>query len=170
MSDLEGLAARRRRAGKMFERGATQVQVAQELEVSRETARRWYELFYRGGTKTLAAVGQRGRRSRLTDADLGRIDRALRKGAVAHGFDNDLWTTARVAAVIEALTGEHYHPGHVWRLLRQMGWTPQRPARRAVERDEAAVQCWVKHRWPRVKKTPGAEGPGSSSRTSRGSA
>ncbi|MDQ3543945.1 MAG: winged helix-turn-helix domain-containing protein, partial [Actinomycetota bacterium] len=71
---------------------------------------------------------------RLSEAELGRVDRALREGPRVHGFATDLWTLDRVATVIEATTGVRYHPGHVWKLLRdRLGWSRQRPARRAVE-------------------------------------
>ena len=81
----------------------------------------------------------------------------LLKGPKANGFGTELWTLARVAEVIEAVTGVSYHPGHVWRILReQLGWSRQRPARRAVERDEEAIEVWVKQRWPKIKKAPGA--------------
>jgi transposase len=76
-----------------------------------------------------------------------------------------LWTLARVAEVIQRVTGVRYHPGHVWRLLRELGWTRQRPARRAVERDEEAIARWIKQDWPRVKKARDAAARGSSSRT-----
>ena len=82
----------------------------------------------------------------------------------------ELWTLARVADVIEKVTGVKYHPGHVWRVLRQMGWSRQRPARRAAERDDEAIEQWVNERWPKVKKTPGPGTPGSSSKTKAGSA
>ncbi|HKA02869.1 MAG TPA: winged helix-turn-helix domain-containing protein [Acidimicrobiales bacterium] len=80
-----------------------------------------------------------------------------------------MWTLARVAAVIEAETGVAYHPGHVWKLLRRMGWSRQRPARRAVERDDAAVAAWVAEAWPRLKRGPANAERGSSFKTSRGS-
>src|SRR5438445_10483835 len=140
MSDMEGLAERRKRAGNLFERGATHADVDRELSVSRESARRGYEVYQRGGAKALAMIGQRGRRSRLSDSELARVEKALLKGALAHGCENDLWTTGRVAAVIERLTGVAYHPGHVWRPLRQMGWTPQPPARRAAAHHHEAVR------------------------------
>jgi transposase len=64
-----------------------------------------------------------------------------------------------VAEVIEAVTGVSYHRGHVWRILReQLGWTRQRPARQAIERDDEAIERWAKERWPKVKKAPGAGG------------
>src|SRR5829696_2413859 len=61
------------------------------------------------------------------------------------------WTLGRVAAVIERLTGVRHHPGHVWRLLRRLGWSPQRPARRASERDEVEIARWRAEEWPRIK-------------------
>jgi hypothetical protein len=98
------------------------------------------------------------------------VDRALGKGPRTHGFPTDLWTLARVAAVIEAETGVAYHPGHVWKILRdQLGWSRQRPARRAVERDDDAIATWVAEDWPRIKRGPAGGGRGSSSRTSRAS-
>jgi transposase len=85
-------------------------------------------------------VQRRPHRVGLSDQQLHAIDQVLREGARAHGFDTDLWTLARVRTVIEQLTGVSYHPGHGWKLLRRrMGWRLQRPARRAVERDERAI-------------------------------
>jgi transposase len=79
------------------------------------------------------------------------VEQALLRGAEAHGFDTELWTLPRVAEVIWRLTGVSYHPGHVWWLLRRHRWSPQRPARRASERDEAAIACWRAEDWPRIK-------------------
>jgi Winged helix-turn helix len=77
----------------------------------------------------------------------------LDRGAVAAGFDNDLWTLARVAQVIEHVTGVAHHPGHVWRLLKAVRWSLQRPARKTVERNETEIARWVAHEWPRIKQT-----------------
>jgi transposase len=168
--DFEGMEKRRRRAARMFARGATQADVARELEVSRQSVSRWYADWRTGGTRALKAAGRAGRMPRLTETQLRRLDRALRKGPRAHGFGTDLWTLDRVAQVIEAETGVRYHPGHVWKLLRdKLGWSRQRPARRAVERDNEAIARWVAEDWPRIKRGPAAAGRGSSSKTSRGS-
>jgi transposase len=103
---------------------------------------------------------------RLTDTQLRQLDGGLRRGPRAHGFATDLWTLDRVATVIEAETGVSYHPGHVWKLLRdKLGWSRQRPARRAVERDDEAIARWVAEEWPRIKRGPVDAGRGSSSRT-----
>lgn len=107
---------------------------------------------------------------RLSEAQLAQIDRALRRGPRMHGFATDLWTLDRVATVIEAETGVAYHPGHVWKLLRdKLGWSRQRPARRAIERDDEAIARWVAEEWPRIKRGLVDAGRGSSSRTNPGS-
>jgi transposase len=168
--DFEGMEKRRRRAARMFERGVSQAEVARELEVSRQSVSRWYADWRAGGTKALKAAGRAGRMPRLTVTQLRQVDRALRRGPRAHGFATDLWTLDRVAQVIEAETGVRYHPGHVWKLLRdKLGWSRQRPARRAVERDDEAIARWVATEWPRMKRGPADAERGSSSRTSRGS-
>jgi len=99
----------------------------------------------------LRGAGRAGRRPRLSAAELDAVDQALRKGPEVFGFDTDLWTLDRIAAVIQRLTGVRFHPGHVWYLLRGLGWSLQRPARRASERDEAAIARWRAEEWPRIK-------------------
>jgi transposase len=99
----------------------------------------------------VSGIGAGARAARLSAAELEAVAQALGKGPQAFGFDTDLWTLARVAAVIERLTGVRHHPGHVWRLLRRLGWSPQRPARRASERDEAEIARWRAEEWPRIK-------------------
>jgi len=163
--DVAGLEARRFEAARLFARGARQAEVMRALGVSRQTAHEWYHRWRRGGRQGLKAVGRLGRKPRLDRRQLGRVETALLQGPRRHGFATELWTLPRVATVIARLTGVHYHPGHVWYLLRGLQWSLQRPARRARERDEAAIRQWVRRRWPLVKKTPAASEPGSSSRT-----
>jgi transposase len=81
------------------------------------------------------------------------------------GYSTELWTLRRVAEVIERTTGVAYHQGHVWRLLRGLGWSRQKPARQAAERNRDAIEAWVKERWPDLKRGPSESEPGSSSRT-----
>jgi transposase len=76
----------------------------------------------------------------------------LLQGAAAHGYGTDLWTLPRAAALIERAFGVHYHPAHVWKILRGCGWSPQKPERRARERDEDAIAQWRRRRWPHIKK------------------
>lgn len=168
--DFEAMERRRKQAAELFRQGKSQADVARALEVSRQSVSRWYGDWSAGGVGALRGAGRAGRLPHLDQAELRRVERRLAKGPLANGYATDMWTLARVAEMIEAETGVVYHPGHVWRILREMGWSRQRPARRAVERDDDAIANWVKKEWPRVKKTPGAAMPGSASRTSRASA
>jgi hypothetical protein len=97
------------------------------------------------------------------------VDRALHEGPNAHGYATDLWTLPRIRDVIERVSGVRYHEGHVWRVMRQLGWSLQKPTTRARERDEEAIRRWVRERWPQLKKTPHAGEQRSSSSTRAGS-
>jgi transposase len=111
---------------------------------------RWHASWQAGGLNALGSAGPTGQAPRLSEAQLAAIDQALRQGAGAHGFDTDHWRTlARITTVIQRLTGVRYHRGHLWKLLRhRLHYRLQRPARRAVERDEAAIARWVAEDWP----------------------
>jgi transposase len=80
------------------------------------------------------------------------VEARLLAGPVAYGFDSGVWTLPRITRVIKDVTGVRYHQSGVWRLLHRLGWTLQRPARQAAERDEAAITRWVKTDWPRIRK------------------
>ncbi|MEW5796574.1 MAG: winged helix-turn-helix domain-containing protein [Candidatus Zixiibacteriota bacterium] len=167
--DFAGLEARRMAAAALFEQGRSQADVVGACHVSRQTASRWYADWHQRGRAGLRAAGRAGRKPRLSPRQLATVEVALRRGPTAHGYTTNLWTLPRIAQVIQRLCGVHYHPGHVWRLLGQMGWSCQKPRRQARERDEAAIRHWVKHRWPRLKKKPRPTGPPLSSSTNRGS-
>jgi transposase len=160
--------ARRLRAAELFAQGRTQAEVAHQLGVSRQSAHLWHARYLQGGVDALRSRGPTGPDPKLSAAQLAKVEEALLQGAQANGFDTDLWTLERVAVVITQLTGIRYHPGHVWVILRhRLGWTLQRPERRASERDEQAITRWVAQEWPRIKKGPPPNRPGSSSSTNR---
>jgi transposase len=148
LRDRQAFEHIRMQAGALFAAGRSQAEVARELGVARQNASRWHALWRAGGPDALASRGPTGPDPHLSDAQRAAIDQALHQGARAHGFDTDHWTLARITTVIERLTGTRYHPGHTWKLLRRMGWRLQRPARRAVERDERAIARWVAEDWP----------------------
>lgn len=148
------LQERRDQAAELFAQGATQADVAHALKVSRVTAMRWHRAWVGKGKRGLEVSERLGRPPALSGRDLARVDRQLRRGAVAHGYETGLWTLQRVAEIIEETTGVQYHIGHVGRVLRRMGWSLQRPTTRARERDEESIRQWVKTRWPDLKKTP----------------
>jgi transposase len=164
--DFEALRERRMRAAELFDRGRRQVDVAAELGVSAQTASRWYRDWLAGGREALAGAGRAGRMPRLSAQQLAEVETALTEGPKANGFATDMWTLARVAEVIERVTGVRYSQTQTWTILRdRLGWSRQRPARQALERDDEAIAAWVKHEWPRIKRAPGAAGPGSASKT-----
>jgi transposase len=166
--DLQWLERRRLQAADLFAQGKTRAQVAGELGVSTQTAGRWYARWRDGGTAGMRTARQ-GKPAQLGPTELAKIRRVLDRGAVAAGFDNDLWTLARVAEVIQRVTGVGHHPGHVWRLLKAMRWSRQRPAGKAVERNEAEIARWVAEDWPQIVQPPERAEPGFASSTSRGS-
>jgi len=154
------------RAVDMFEAGCRQVDVVNALGVTAQAASRWYHAWRAGGREALVGAARLGRRPRLSDEQIEQVEAALLAGPKAHGFATDMWTLARVADVIERVTGVRHSPTQTWQILRQrLGWTRQRPARRAVERDDAAIEAWVKQDWPRIKRGLDDPAPGSASRT-----
>jgi transposase len=157
------------RAADLLAKGMSQADIGRELGVSHQTVSDWHKQWKVGGKQALKRTAEPGRPRKVTDADLAKVERALHKGPRANGYPTDLWTLARVAEVIDKTTGVNYHPGHVWKVLRRMGWSRQRPARQAIERDDEAIERWVNDRWPKVKKTLGPGTRGSSSKTRAGS-
>jgi transposase len=157
---FQTLRKRREKAVAMFREGERQAAVAVTLRVSRQSVSRWYNSWLNGDTKSIKGASQAGRPRRLNKEQVEQVREKLLQGARRHGYATDLWTLPRVAKLIEAVTKVHYHWGHVWRILRQMGWSLQRPAFRAKERDEDAVRQWKRRTWAEVKKTPKSGGHG----------
>lgn len=141
-------------AAHLFSQGHPQAEIVRRCKVSRPTAHRWHQAWRRHGAQGLRGAGRAGRKPRLDARARQRLEAALLRGPAAWGFSTHLWTLERVAEVIWKTGHVRYHPRHVWRVLRALGWSRQRPARRAKERNEAAIARWVRRRWPQVKKTP----------------
>ena len=116
----------------------------------------------------LKQAGRAGRKPKLSASQLRKIEQALRRGPEALGYASGLWTAGRVRELIEHQCGVRYHEAHVWRILRQLGWSCQRPTGRALERDEEAIRYWKRVRWPQLKKKRAASGAPSSSSTKAG--
>ena len=148
------LEARRRRAVAMLHEGRTLSEVARLVGVSPSSVFRWRAMYQRVGEEGLQAKRHPGRKPKLSARQRQRLAKLLLKGPRSHGYRTELWTLARVAEVIEEHFGVLYHPSNVWRMLRAMDWSCQKPQRRARERDEEAIQQWRRQEWPRIKKSP----------------
>jgi transposase len=125
---------------------------------------RWAQQLERGGKRALR-MRRAGRHPRLRAEDLRRIEKGLKRGPKALGYGTSLWTTSRVAYLIERECGVKYHPTQAWRILRQLGWSCQRPTGRALERDEGKIRQWKQRHWPGIKKKPNTKDARSSSST-----
>jgi transposase len=148
------LEVRRRLAGRLLLAGKGVREVARLVGASPSSAQRWKEAIDTGGMEALQAKPHPGRPPRLSSRQKNRLVSILRQGPLAAGFPTDLWSCPRVAQVIERTFGVHYHSGHVWYLLRKLGWSAQKPERRARERDEEAIARWHREDWPGIKKSP----------------
>ncbi|MGW6413356.1 winged helix-turn-helix domain-containing protein [Streptomyces vinaceus] len=139
--------ARRVRAVELFGQGCSNAEVAGIVGVRVESVQRWRRVWESGGAQALRRRPAPGRRPKLDDARVEQVRHALEQGAQAHGFDADLWTLERVGLVVERVTGVSLSRASVWRLLTgRLGWSLQRPDRRAVERDGSEIPRWIAHR------------------------
>lgn len=162
------LEQRRLKAARLLEQGVHQSEVARRVRVHRQSVSRWARQLEEAGRAGLKRAGRAGRKPKLSGADLKRIEEGLKQGPEALGYSTSLWTSQRVAHLIEQECGVRYTTTHVWRLLKQLGWSCQRPVGRALERDEEAIRRWKKRRFPELKKTPHASTKPSSSSTKAG--
>jgi transposase len=143
---------RRLRALHLKQQGWYQRDIAEALDVSEVTVSRWLARARDGGPEALRARPAPGRPPKLWPAQKRLIPEFLWHGPEAYGFRGEVWTCARVARVIEEEFGVRYHKDHVGRLLRELRWTPQVPVRRAIQRDEEAIERWRDEAWPELRK------------------
>ncbi len=153
---VEAAAKRRVRAARLLQAGNAPAQVAAMVGAPRQTVYRWREVLQSQGIDALRTMSKGGRPARLGAEELSRLQVALLEGAPAHGFGTPLWTLKRIRVFIEREFGVRYSQVHVWRLLGQLGFSSQKPEKRALERDHAAVEHWKKRTWPGLKKKPAA--------------
>jgi transposase len=158
----EALEVRRRIAGKLLQEGKGVREVARLVGASPSSVFRWKQALQQGGMEALKARPHPGRPPGLSLQQKESLWAILLQGPQAAGFATELWTLARVAQVIERHFGVKYHPGHVWYILRELGWSPQKPERRARERDEEAIEHWRTDEWAHIKKKPGTKTGASS--------
>jgi transposase len=157
------LERRRRRAVALLEKGYSQAETARRVGCHPSSVMRWRKANQTGGAGALRSKPVPGRPPKLTAKQKRRLVRCLLESPLKHGYRTDLWTTRRVAEVIEREFGVTYHRDHVGRLLHSLGWTCQKPKRRALQRDEEAIERWKRTDWPRIKKGRRGWAPTSSS-------
>ena len=154
---LDEATKKRVRAARMLQAGKRPAEIAQAVGVARQTVYTWKALFDDGGIDALRAVPGRGRPGRLDEGQRAGLRRALLQSPTAHGFGTELWTLKRVGVLIERMYDVKFGQTQIWRLLGALGFSSQKPERRAIERDEDAVRHWRRRTWPRLKKKPSAK-------------
>ena len=147
------LEDRRKRALALLDAGESLNEVGRRIGCNASSVMRWRDARRRGGAKALRVRLSPGRPLKLDRAQRRRLVNLLLQGPMMHGYRTNLWTTARIAELIRNQFGIQYHRDHVGRLLHRLNWSPQKPERRALERDESAIERWQQKDWPRIKKT-----------------
>lgn len=163
--DHAAMEKRRLKAAELFAKGKGASEVARLLGVRKQSAHGWLKAWQAKGQEALKSKGPAGPKARLSEEQKLRVMEAIVAGPRAAGYATEVWTLPRVAKLIEKQTGERYHPGHVWWLLRELGLSCQQPTRRAIERNEEAIAEWKKRTWPALKKKRAGKGAPSSSST-----
>jgi Transposase and inactivated derivatives len=143
---------RRKRAWALKQQRWQQKDIAAALGVSESAVSQWCTRAREQGVEALAHRPPPGVAPRLSVEQRAQLPALLARGAPAYGYTGDVWTTKRVAEVIEHTFGVRYHPDHVSRLLHACGWSSQRPITRATQRNEAKIATWYDERWPTLKK------------------
>lgn len=163
------LEQRRRAALHLLTAGLSLNEVARRLGCAASSVMRWRDTIRQQGEAGFTVKFSPGRPRRLRRQQEMQLLKILTKGAMAWGFRTELWTTQRIARVIEKSFGVPFHCDHVGRIMHRLNWSHQKPERRAIERNEEAIERWKRVEWPRVKKTPLGWVPTSSLRTNPGS-
>ena len=132
--DFDALEDRRFEFIRLYERGETPSTIARRLRTVRQTVYRWIQDYRVGGKDGLKKAGRAGRKPRLNQQQLQRLEKLLLQGPERLGYETPLWTCPRVAHLIEQEFGVLYHEGHVWKILVLLGWSPQRPTGHEIGR------------------------------------
>jgi len=150
------LLARRTRAVALLRRGHSYQAVARMVQSSISSLVRWMQSFRRKGKAGLKPRPTPGRPPEMSDSQKRELIGLLKRGSRAAGYSTEMWTTRRVAEQIQGHWGIAYHPGHVWKILIALGWSCQKPERRALQRNPRKIRQWKQRDWPRIKKNPAA--------------
>ena len=135
----------------MFEAGMSRAEVSRETGVSWRSVHDWYLAWKEGGRESMKSGGKPGPKPKFSDEEVAQVTEELKRGALAHGYTAELWTLPRVRRLVIDLFGRALSISETWRLLRRIGWSTQKPARKARERDEEKIAHWKNVEWPRIQ-------------------
>lgn len=145
------LEARRLKAMPGFRKGSSERHIAKQLGVSSIAVHQWKTVWKKTGAKGLRA-GRYGHPSKLSSKKEREIRKKILRGAEAYGFSGDYWTLSRITNAIKTWTGAVYEDRSVWHVLKRLGFSCQKPVRRAIERDDKSIRTWTDKIWPQIKK------------------
>lgn len=151
---MDAAAKRRVRAGRLLLKDKSPAEVAAIVGAPRQTVYRWLGVLQEQGIDGLRVMSKGGRPSLMSAEQIEELREALIAGPMANGYGTDLWTLKRVRLLIEKQFGIRYSDVNVWRILGAMGFSSQKPEKRAIERNEDAVLQWKKRTFPALKKKP----------------
>ena len=151
---IKDLEQRRHLAVELVEKGISAVEVASRFKIHERTIHKWLQAYRKDGLEGLQVKVSTGRKKKLTQKHQSRLQKIIVAGAVKAGFSNELWTSKRVLQVIKKEFDIDYHANHLPKLLRALGFTPQRPQREAIEKDKKQIDNWIRFEWKRIKKKP----------------
>jgi len=146
------LEKRRFDAIRLLELGYGPTEVGRILQADRRTVHRWKERYEKQGSEALRLKPHPGPRPKLSETQKEELIRILLRGPLSEGYGTQLWTGPRVIEVVRKHFGLTYHPAHIGRVLHSLGFSCQRPARRAHERDDQVIRNWIARDWRRIKK------------------
>ncbi len=148
------LRSRRLKAIALLEEELSLNEIARQIGCNASSVMRWRDRWNRNGEEGLRVLASPGRPTKMNTKQKAQLLRYLLQGPIAFGWQTDIWTTRRISTLIEKKFSIRYHYTHVGRLMHALGWSPQKPERRALQRNEAAIQEWKTKNWNRIKKTP----------------
>lgn len=143
---------RRLKAAKLFKKGVSQAEVARRYDVSTAATAYWYAAYRRGGKAGLKSKGHTGFSSKLTPQKRQLFKKAILQGPLAHGYETNLWTLPRLSAVMKKVSKVKFSEVWTWKIVRELGFTPQKPQVKAIQRDEEAIAGWCAKTLPGLKK------------------
>jgi transposase len=153
------LEDRRRRALALVDSGCTLNEAARRIGCSSSSVVYWFHARRQGGEKALRVRFSSGRPRKLTPQQERRLIQLLVQGPLQRGYRTNVWTSKRIAQLIKEEFGISYHSNHIGRLMFRLGWSHQKPKKRAAERDPEEIEGWKRKQWPRIKKKPRSWAP-----------